>query len=83
MNKTPNYIDGITTQIAVLKYLKINIQNLNNNAMPANSKGAVKQVKCLINIDNDSYKYSSGTERYNYEDKAFIHYEWTEIQPGV
>ena len=44
MNKTPNYIDGITTQIAVLKHLKINIQPLNNNAMSANSKGAVKQV---------------------------------------
>ena len=47
MNKTPNYIDGIGIQTAVLKYLKIASQPLNNNAMPANSKAAVKQVNIL------------------------------------
>lgn len=48
MNKTPNYIDSIALQTAVLKYLKINILPLNSNAMPANSKGAVKQVILCI-----------------------------------
>lgn len=48
MNKTPNYIDGISVQTAVLKYLKIAAQPLNSNAMPANSKGAVKQVNIVL-----------------------------------
>jgi hypothetical protein len=48
MNKTPSYIDGISVQTAVMKYLKIMINPLNTNALPASSKGGVHQVKILF-----------------------------------
>ena len=58
MNKTPSYIDGIAIQTAVMKYLKIMINPLNTNALPASSKGGVHQVKTFfLFLDNDNNKF--------------------------
>jgi hypothetical protein len=57
MNKTPSYIDGISIQTAVMKYLKIMINPLNTNALPASSKGGVHQVTYMITLDNDDYEF--------------------------
>ena len=47
MNKTQSFIDGIAIQTAVMKYLKIQINQLNSTALAASSKGGVYQVKIV------------------------------------
>ena len=53
MNKTQSFIDGISIQTAVMKYLKIQINPLNSTALPASSKGGAYQVHFDNIIDND------------------------------
>lgn len=48
-NKTYNYIEQLSLQTAVMKYLKIAIQPTSGTSLPPNSKGAVTQVMTVTN----------------------------------
>lgn len=49
MNKTHSYVEQLSFQTAVMKYLKIAIQPLTGTSLPPNSKGAVTQVMTVTN----------------------------------
>ena len=49
MNKTHSYIEQLSLQTAVMKYLKIAIQPMSGTSLPPNSKGAVTQVMSVTN----------------------------------
>ena len=49
MNKTHSYVEQLSLQTAVMKYLKIAIQPMSGTSLPPNSKGAVTQVMSVTN----------------------------------
>ena len=49
MNKTMSYIEQLSLQTAVMKYLKIAIQPMTGTSLPPSSKGAVTQVMTVTN----------------------------------
>lgn len=49
MNKTLSYIEQLSLQTAVMKYLKIAIQPLSGTNLSPNSKGEVTQLMTVTN----------------------------------
>jgi AP-1 complex subunit gamma-1 len=48
-NKSHAYIDQLSLQTAVMKYLKIAIQPMTGTSLPPTSKGAVTQIMTVTN----------------------------------
>lgn len=77
MNKTHSYIEQLSLQTAVMKYLKIAIQPMSGASLPPNSKGAVTQVMTVTNsalgqkpiVMKIKLSYFTNGEKLAYEEK--------------